>query len=174
MKQLLRSPLAFMALAIIGGLTILSLSEKVNGDYGIFTGMWPIIAGATFFMLVIAYASAIYDAAKLDAIRHSLDPHKPKTLNHPKRFAFRSLAAALFSLAVFREFSFDWGMLTLYQGAIFWLFFDPFLSVKRELEWHYLSVWYRTSKLDLIFKGNKMTWLLAKIALCAGSLWFLL
>jgi len=174
LKEIFKSPLALMSMALIGGLSIISTSEFVNGEYGIFPGMWPIILGATFFMVLFAYGNAIYDAGRLEAIRRSLDPLKPKTLNHPKRFTLRLLAAAVFSLAIVREFSFAMGMLTLYQGAIFWLFFDPFLSVRRDRVWHYLSVWYKTSYLDLLFKGNKMAWLLAKLLLCATSLYFVL
>ena len=174
LKEILKSPLALMSLALIGGLAILSLSEMVNGDYGIFPGMLPILIGATFFMILLAYGNAIYDAGQLEIIKRNPLAFKRGTLNHPKRFILRALAAALFSLAVFRELSVDMGMLTVYQGAIFWLFFDPFLAIKRELDWHYLSTWYRTSKLDLIFRGSKALWLLAKLALCGASLWFLL
>lgn len=173
LKEILRSPLALMSLALIGGLSIISTSQIVNGDYGFFYGSWPIILGATFFMILGAYGNAIYDANQLELIRRGvLQYHKIPTLNHNKRFLLRAFAAGVFSMAVYREFSFEWVMLTLYQGSVFWIFFDPFLSVKRGLEWHYLSVWYRSSWLDLIFKGNKITWLLAKVALCAISFYF--
>lgn len=171
LKEILRSPLALMSLALIVGLAIVSTSQIVNGDYGFFTGTWPIILGATFFMILGAYGNAIYDAWQIDLIRAKTpSDQKVQTLKHPKRFLLRAFAAAVFSMAVYREFSFEWIMLTVYQGSVFWLFFDPFLSVKRGLDWHYLSVWYRSSWLDRIFKGRKMLWIIVKLVLCGVAL----
>ena len=163
MKNLLKSPPVLVILAFIIGISISSTSQIVNGDYGFFEGLWPVIVGASFFMIVGAYGNAIYDAKMIK---------DGKYVDHPMRFITRAIAAILFSLIVMRDFTIDSGMLVVYQGFLFWLVFDPMLSIKRGREWDYLSKWYGTSWMDKVFKGNTVLWMTTKTFLFIASLMY--
>lgn len=164
MPEVLKSPIAHASIAIIGGFTLVSLSEIANPGYGPFNSQIPIILGATIFTVFLAYVNAGYDASLILNKQH---------INHPIRFIVRFLGAAIFAFASYRCFCISTGLLIVYQGALFWLTFDIFLALKRNLAWNYISTWYKTSKLDLLFKGHWIPWILTKIIILLGSLFFL-
>ncbi len=163
LKQILNSPITLLSAAIIGSLTILSLSAEVNPGYGMFYGFIPIIIGASWFILLLAYVNAKYDAAIIK---------QGQNVNHPIRFILRAVLAAGFSLIAF-GFTTSALWLTIYQGALFWISFDILLARFRGLAWNYISIWKGTSKLDLLFKGKWLPFLLTKVAILIVSLIFL-
>lgn len=162
--EVLKSPAAQIAIAIIGGLTLVSLSAVANPGYGPVQGNIMITLGATLFISLMAWVNAGYDASLILNKQH---------INHPVRFIVRGIGALLFSFVSYRCLCWDMWATTLYQGALFWLLFDSFLSIKRGRAWNYISTWYGTSKLDLIFKGHWIPWFATKIIILLVSLWLL-
>jgi hypothetical protein len=159
-KQVIKDPLVQIVAAGIAGLIIFSLSSLVNPGHGPLLGYYPVISGVSVFIVAMAYANAGIDAEIIES---------GQNVNHPKRFAIRASLAIIFSLIAF---GFTWSALwlTFYQGALFWIAFDIMLAKQRGLVWNYISTWYGTSKLDLIFKGKWRLWLGAKILLMLGAL----
>ncbi len=163
MKDVLKSPLVLLTIAIIGGTFLASTSEIVNPGYGFFQGIEPILLGSEFYILVIAYVNAQIDARIIGS---------GQNVNHWLRFIVRAAMAAGFSLLAF-GFTYEALWLTIFQGASFWIAFDIMLSRNRGRRWNYVSRWYGTSKLDLVFKGNWIPWMTVKLTLLTWSLIYL-
>jgi hypothetical protein len=157
--KVLKSPLALLTIAIIGGTFLASTSEIVNPGYGYFQGIEPILLGSEVYILMIAYINAGIDARIIQG---------GQNVNHWKRFIIRAAMAAGFSLLAF-GFTYDALWLTIFQGASFWIAFDIFLAKKRGRVWNYISTWHGTSKLDLLFKGHWIPQMTVKVALMLGA-----
>ena len=149
-------PRVLLAIAFIGGITLVSLSEVVNGSYGPVPGVGMVVLGAIWFTSIFAWVYATNDAA---LIKHKIP------INHFRGFGIRFLVILGFSFVSLRGFGWDIVWLTLFQGALFWILFDIFLNLKRDRDWNYVSTWAGTSWLDKIFKGHWVPWMAVKLVL---------
>jgi hypothetical protein len=165
MKRLFKEPLFMMFIGFFVFATLASLTTIVNGDYGITDSFIPIILGAAVFADRMAKVNALHDAKEIA---------EGVTIKHWPRFILRAITAFAMSFLLLGEFTWDVVWLSLLQGYLFWIDFDYYLNIARDKHPLYLSTWYKTSWLDLLFNGNVPLWMATKIIFVITSILLLL
>lgn len=168
LRTLLYDRLSGNFIAFFVGFTILCFSTYINGDYGNFDGPWPIVIGLS---LSIIWVTRLHAYREAERMRNRIK------IIHKNRIKIR--AAVAFAISAFIHLYVEgitWHSISLsfacaaYLSALFWFLFDPMLSNDRGLALLYVSKWYGSATLDLIYKGRWLPWLLTKVVLLAVTL----